>query len=160
MILREGDCLLYAPRGFFGFVISIKTWSRIAHCEVYAGGGQSLAARDGIGVGQYPLRTDYTHILRPRKELLFRVAYDWFNRKARGQGYDWLGLLRFAWRARVVPTRFDNRMFCSEFVTRFYRAGGLDPFNGADADAIAPCNFLLSSEFTIHEVEKPAEIYR
>jgi hypothetical protein len=29
-VLKPGDCLLYKPSGFFGAVISIKTWHKIA----------------------------------------------------------------------------------------------------------------------------------
>ena len=54
----------------------------------------------------------------------------------------------------MVPGRFDNRQFCSELATRVYRAGGLDPFNGEDADAIAPFRFLLSDRFV--QVEEAA----
>ena len=46
-----------------------------------------------------------------------------------------------------MPERFDNRQFRSELATRVYRAGGLDPFNGEDAEAIAPFQFLLSDKF-------------
>jgi hypothetical protein len=153
MILKPGDCLLYAPKGFFGWVISIKTWNQVAHCEVYIGNGKSVASRDGIGVGEYDLRTsELKHVMRPNQPFELRLAYDWFARKARGQGYDWLGLLRFAWRSRVVPERFDNKQFCSEFAARFYRAGGLDPFNGADADAIAPFQFAVSPYLDKYDV--------
>lgn len=151
--LRAGDCLLYKPKGVYGWIIAIKTWHPIAHCECYVGHGKSVASRDGIGVGRYDVRLDgLAYILRPRVPFGLAGAMDWFYRKAAGQKYDWIGLLRFAWRSRVVPERFDNRQFCSEFLARFYRAGGLDPFNGEDADAVAPSTFLLSPYFQKIEV--------
>jgi hypothetical protein len=70
----------------------------------------------------------------------------WFWNTAIGQRYDYWGLLRFAWRSDVVPDAKDNRMFCSEFLTRFYRKGGLTIFGNEDADAIAPFQFLTTSD--------------
>lgn len=146
--LKPGDALLYGPKGFFGWVISIKTWHAVAHCECYIGNGQSVASRDGLGVGQYPLRTEgLIHVLRPTAPFQLFRAMLWYVQSAKGQKYDWMGLLRFAWRARVVPEAQDNKQFCSEFLARFYRAGGMDPFNGEDADAVAPSYFLLSNCF-------------
>ena len=150
--LRPGDCLLYAPSGLFGWLITIKTWHPIAHCEVYIGNGQSVAARDGLGVAIYPIRFDQlAYVLTPNIPFSLARAQAWFATVA-GQKYDWWGLLRFAWRARVVASNRDNRMFCSEFVTRYYRRGGLDPFNKSDADAIAPFQFLTSNAFDIYKI--------
>lgn len=152
--LRPGDCLLYRAKGIYGLLISLKTWHAVAHCEAYLGAGQSVASRDGIGVGQYPLReAQLWYVLRPQMPP-FAVfpAQVRFEREWRGQGYDWCGLLRFAWRAEVSTLRFNNKQFCSEFLTRWYRAGGLDPFNHEDADAIAPSTFLQSNCFTVFEV--------
>ena len=147
--LLPGDNLLYKPKGLFGYIISVKTWHKVAHIEVYVGKGQSVASRDGIGVGIYPLRTDgLIYVLRPKEPFLLIAAMDTFRRQYQGQGYDWLGLLRFAWRQPVDPVRFNNKQFCSEFATRFDRDGGLiNLFNGEDADAIAPFQFLLDSSF-------------
>lgn len=168
-ILRAGDCLLYAPKGFFGWLISIKTWHAIAHCEAYLGPNdgtgerESVASRDGQGVQIYPLRTsEIARVLRPTVPFDQDRALAWFNQSAKGQRYDWLGLLRFAWRAKVVPDAKDNKQFCSEFLTRYYRSGGLDPFNGEDADAIPPFMFTLSPFFaevwSIEDVESPGEV--
>lgn len=149
--LRPGDVLLYSGKGLFSTLIKIKTWSRISHVEVYDGYGQSVASRDGQGVGRYGLRSeDLVAIMRPRTFTgrgNFNVlkARAWFA-TVDGQAYDWLGLLAF------LGTRFqgghNDKMFCSEFATRFLRAGGFDPFNGYDADGIAPGEFLKSSAFT------------
>ena len=51
--LRSGDCLLYRATGLFGWLISIKTWSVVSHCEGYVGNGKAVASRDGVGVGLY-----------------------------------------------------------------------------------------------------------
>lgn len=144
--LQPGDCLLYAPgKGLFGWIISLKTWHSIAHCEGYLGQGLSVASRDGLGVGMYPFReAGLSAVWRPIVPFDQVRAQHWFW-SVNGQKYDWLGLLRFAWRAKV---RNDgNKQFCSEFLTRWYRAGGIDPFNGEDADAIPPYLFGVSSMF-------------
>lgn len=146
--LLPGDCLLYHAQGVFGYVISIKTWHPVAHCESYLGMGNSVASRDGLGVNAYPVRWDGLYaVLRPAVGFDLLAAATWFL-SVQGQGYDWLGLLRFAWRAPFHLGDERNKMFCSEFLTRYYRQGSLDPFNGADADSIAPFQFLLSDKFT------------
>ena len=150
--LQPGDCLLYKATGLYGWIIGLKTWSMVTHVEIYIGEGQSVASRDGLGVAIYPLRmAQLSHVLRPHAPIDLHAAMRWFE-TVRGQKYDWLGLLRFAWRSKVVSDLKDNRQFCSELATRWYRAGGLDPFNGGDADAIAPCQFLLSNSFTIYTI--------
>lgn len=150
--LEVGDVLLYKATGFFGKIISLKTWHPIGHCEGYDGAGMSVASRDGQGVNLYPVRTrDLVVVLRPKpdgKGSSFNIdaASRWFK-GVRGQSYDWLGLLRFAWRKPLKGTTSQDKQFCSEFLTRWYRAGGVDPFNGADADEIAPFQFEQSVAF-------------
>lgn len=142
--IRPGDCLLYAPTGVFGWLITIKTWHAVGHTETYVGQGYSVASRDGIGVNLYPLReSDLIAILRPKPEYKFNLnkAFGWFWAKAKGQKYDWRGLLRFTWGSDYSAGNDNNKMFCSEFVLRFYRAGGLDLMPGEDADAVAPFQF-------------------
>tara|TARA_R110000868_G_scaffold273274_1_gene532486 strand:+ start:121 stop:609 length:489 start_codon:yes stop_codon:yes gene_type:complete len=143
-ILKPGDTLLYSPKGIFGWLISIKTWNAISHTEIYIGDGYSVAARGGVGVGTYPVRLDQLiYIYRPNKPFKLAKALKWYLLISRGQRYDWWGLIRFAWRSKIVADNKDNKQFCSEFATRFYRAGGLDLFNKYDADAVAP--FMFSS---------------
>lgn len=143
---RVGDVLLYSGKGLFSRLIQIKTWSRITHCEVYDGNGYSVASRDGIGVGRYPVRVDGLRIvLRPKVHLEVKKARAWFK-TVDGQPYDWFGLIAFT---SARKQGHDNwAMFCSEFCTRYLRAGGIDPFNEYDADGIAPGEFLKSPLFT------------
>lgn len=141
--LKPGDCLLYAPLGFFGKIISLKTWHEVGHCECYVGNEQSVASRDGKGVNLYPFRdTELIWILRPPiNSFNLKLAYDWFE-TVKGQKYDWYGLLRFAWKAEHKNIGNNNKMFCSEFLARFYNRGGWDLFYGEDCDAVPPCLFL------------------
>jgi len=49
----------------------------------------------------------------------------------------------------------QDRMMCSEFATRFYRAGGFEPFSMfEDADMVAPATFLVSPHFDHYQVDK------
>jgi hypothetical protein len=146
--IEPDDCLLYAPKGIFGRLVAYKTWHRISHCECYMGNGYSVASRDGKGVNTYNIRlTEVVYVLRPNEPFNRMKAYDWFIDKANGQKYDWWGLLRFVWTKKVSKAG-DDKMFCSEFLTRFYRAGGLQVFNHEDADAIAPFQFLHTEKLT------------
>lgn len=146
--LLAGDCLLYKPTSLMGLVIAVKTWHWVSHVEVYDCNGCSFASRDGVGVNRYPARGDgLCAVLRPGPAYDHVVAERWFEGHANGQGYDWLGLLVFT---LAVKAGAKDRMFCSEFATRLYRVGGLEPFNpGEDADRIAPFQFLTSPAFRV-----------
>lgn len=146
--LIPGDCLLYgrtpflkSPIGwFFGLVINIKTWSRFSHVEIYAGNKTSMASRDGVGVGFYPLRKDQLlKVRRPSDKDFDYPKGVKFSLLSDGQKYDWLGLLCFTY---AVHSGSKDKQFCSEFATRFYRKAGLEPFNPeVDADHVAPAQF-------------------
>ena len=151
-LLQPGDVLLYRPAKlraglaswFFGKVISIKTWTDISHCECYIGPGQSLAARDGVGVNLYPLRTaDLGYVLRPKGPLNIERGLAWFYKNACGQKYDWLGLMVFA---HAVKQGDPNKSFCSEFVARLFDRGFHYPLFSWmwDSDRVSP-SMLASS---------------
>lgn len=149
-LLKPGDCLLYRPKGFFGFLIREKTWHKIAHCEMYVGNGASVASRDGKGVGQYPWRnTELAYVLRPpQSEINWPEFWKWF-RTVNGQPYDWFGLARFAW-GGDIGTGNNGKMFCSEFLTRAYRKLVAKVIGDEeDADAVAPFEFLVTSSLTV-----------
>lgn len=151
-LLQPGDCLLYRPVRFdlrhpgwiFGALIMFKTWHAVSHCELYVGKGRSAASRDGKGVALYPWRdSELAYVLRPTRPLDWKAFWTWYL-SVDGQGYDWWGLVRFAW-FRSVGGENNGKMFCSEFVTRAYRALRAGVFSDhEDADGIAPFEFLLS----------------
>lgn len=163
-MMRAGDVLLYSGDGLFNRIIRLKTWSRYSHVEVYDGLGFALASRNGIGVGRYPVRLEgLTAIYRPRPPIHMNTARAWFT-TVDGQGYDWFGLLAFT--SAKIQGRDNGKMFCSEFAARLLRhaiggmtehptarkgnarvlaALGLDPWNGYDADGIAPGEFAKSA---------------
>lgn len=147
--LLPGDCLIYRPSGVFGWLTAVKTWCRCAgHVEGYCGDGVSVASRNGIGVNSYAVRLEgLSRVLRPvcaspdGDRFDFEDALGWFRATACGQKYDWKGLLCFTLAVRQGAA---DRMFCSEFLTRWYRAGGFQPFAREwDADEVAPATFLV-----------------
>jgi hypothetical protein len=144
--LRKGDCLLYFTNDLFGWITAIKTWSKVSHVEVYRGEGMSVASRNGIGVNTYPLRTEgLVAVRRPIAKLNMDNAGRWFQVSARFQGYDWFGLLNF-----YIASKHGSpkKMFCSEFATRYYRHGAVQPFDPDwDADRVPPSFFLVSPAF-------------
>jgi hypothetical protein len=135
--LRPGDCLLYAPNSFWSYAIAVKTWNKISHCEAFIGHGES--------VNKYALRLKgLSFVLRPPATFNLDEAMAWFA-DVKGQKYDWIGLSRFILWGATPTTGRNNKMFCSEFLTRWYRAGGYEPFNArCDADSVAPATFLYS----------------
>ena len=141
-IIQPGDVLLYSGHGFNAWVISVKTWSKVTHCELALGGGLTAASRDGQGVNTYELRReDLVHVLRPDTPLDM-TGVKVFHAACIGQAYDWLGLLRFF----TLGEQSKDKQFCSEYVTRLLRHGQLEPFQDAyDADLVSPGMLLCSA---------------
>jgi hypothetical protein len=141
--LKPGDVLLYGGTGFWARLIRIKTWSDVSHVELVAPDGESaLSSRDGIGVGQFlPIRLHgLSAVLRPEMSLDMDALLA-FHNTCVGQRYDWWGLLRFF----TIGKQSTDKQFCSEYVMRLLRAGGMDPFTPqVDADLVAPGQFLMS----------------
>jgi hypothetical protein len=139
-LLRPGDVLLYGPTGLFGRLIALKTWHALSHVEIYIGGGQSAASRDGLGVAIYQARLhDAKHALRPTVPFSVMRALAWFAVHAKGQPYGWLDLLAFLGVSKDMPG-----MVCSSFATQFLRAGGVPVFRDEPANFIAPVQFMTS----------------
>ncbi len=168
--LQPGDVLLYGGSGLFNRIIQVKTWSRYSHVEIYDGRGESLASRNGIGVGRYPSRLDdCLAIYRLRVPFSVNAGRGYFA-ECEGEPYDWWGLLAFTsakWQGKE-----NRKQFCSEFAARYLRraiggmtihpearkgsarslaALGLDPWNGYDADGLAPGEFTKSA--LLYEVQ-------
>lgn len=167
--IKPGDVLLYKGTGLVSSIIRTKTWSDWSHCEIYEGHGCSLAARDGLRCDRWDVRTnDLDKVLRLTPYLPgtkipmpfdMATAVEWFESTAKGQPYDFLGLMSFMtarWQGRE-----NGKLFCSEFAARWFRYGiagalglvddghlrlqlrtlGLDPWRGKNADAIPPQGF-------------------
>lgn len=143
--LLPGDVLLYKPSGFFGRVIALKTWHQIAHCESYIGAGESVASRDGKGVGKYQVRLDgLCCVMRPKVAGDLAAGLRWFE-TVEGMPYGWLDLGAF------IGLGYDGPgMICSTFLTSFERAKGLEIFNSEPARSIAPFQFELEPAYRCH----------
>jgi hypothetical protein len=144
--VQAGDVLLYRAKGLYGRLIAVKTWHDISHVEIYVGGFQSVASRDGQGTGLYPWRnTELALICRPPASFSLSKAMHWFL-KSPHRPYGWLDLLQF------VGLNVETRgIVCSPFATEFSRAGDLDPFNGEPADKIAPFQFETSPVYRVSQ---------
>jgi len=145
-ILLPGDIILYFTDDPVDYLIAVKTGKRVGHVEVYAGAGQSLASRNGVGVNQYPLRIDgAVCVRRPLGTFSFTAGLDWFTHTAKGQGYDWKGLATFT---SLVNEGEEGKMFCSEFAVNFSRACGYNPCNPSQpAFETSPRDFWILGTF-------------
>lgn len=138
--LHPGDVLLYQPTGVFGWLIRFHTGGPCAHVEVYLGGGKSIASRDRLGVGIYPLRTsELGWVLRPNLPFDTDNAWDWYERTGKGQRYGWLDLAQFFGYNVNGPG-----IVCSPCAVCVLRAAGVPVFGMVPAEHIAPNDFLLS----------------
>jgi len=144
--IEPGDVLLYRGRGLFAWAIRVKTWQPVSHCELANSGASAFASRSG-GVQTYPIDLDPKRlyaVLRPAWALDM-AAVRRFHSGCVGQRYDWLGVFRFF----VLGKQSQAKQFCSEYVMRLLRVGGLEPFTPhTDADLVAPGQFLMSPNLT------------
>jgi hypothetical protein len=144
-ILEPGDCLGYAtPDDLFDELTEWKTSSPLAHVEIYVGGGQSVASRNGIGMGEYPVRlAGLAAVRRPVASVDLAKLMAKFQ-EIKGDGYDWQGILRF-----VDPALHGqpNHFICSGGATVLYRAT-IEPFDGDFPEGlIEPGDFLKTPAF-------------
>ena len=151
LTLQPGDILLYKGKGLFSWLIRVKTGGHYSHCEVYVKNHRVWASRNGIGVNEYNFSSECLKaVIRPNGQLNWTDATWWFEHVAKGQKYDWVGLLNFyiaKWQGRE-----NNRMFCSEFIVRLFRVLGCALFPlWVDADGIAPSDLPHTSMGTLYK---------
>jgi hypothetical protein len=146
-LLLPGDVLFYDKPSFFNRLIKLKRGEKYSHCEVFEGGDGTYASRNGVGVGRYYLSMEglaAIYRMKDCKDFELEKGVAWFWSKdatgryiVNGQGYDWVGLLSFSW--AKFQGRENHKMFCSEFVVRFFEACGVPLFAAdVDADAVSP----------------------
>lgn len=148
-VLMPGDALLYGGENLTDRLIQFRTWSDVAHIEIYVDAGRSVASRNGIGVGCYPFRAlGLRYVLRPMHPK-FDVArgMNWFEH-VNGTPYGWGDLGRF------YGLRFKTHgLICSEFADRFYQAARLPVFNpDYFAGTVCPRDFLTVSPLLLRQV--------
>lgn len=124
--LQPGDVLLYdTPDDLVDWIIT-RT-GPAAHVEFYEGNRQSLASRNGIGVGRYDLRlAGLIGVVRLDVDYATLQAFvaefsKWFE-TVKGDGYDWQGLLGFI---EVKDMEAAKHLFCSAFLAAGFAAAAL-----------------------------------
>ena len=146
--LQPGDILLYGGSDLVSRLIQFRTWSDVSHIEIYVGDGRSVASRNGIGVGKYPLRLDgMRRVYRVGVAFDFEKAMRWFA-MVQGTKYGWADLLRFY--LIDVPT---IGLICSEFGDLFFRNGTLPLFNtNYPEGAVCPGDYEKISDLLVAEI--------
>ena len=136
-IIRPGDILLYDRSGWMNAFIRFKRGEKFSHAAIASQPGFVLEAIQGDVLDERPIRWDgLAGIYRLTEDFDYEAGYDWFL-TVRGQGYDWVGLLSFAF--AKFQGRTNHKMFCSEFVARFFAKLGRPLFSPiTDADAVSP----------------------
>jgi hypothetical protein len=138
--LLPGDVLLYSPSSVFGWAIAFMTSGGVSHVEVYKGGGVSYASRDGIGVNEYPLRTEQLKEVRRCTKPLNMGAMAITFSHLKGHGYDWSAIKKFALMGR--PDSTPGKEISSELATILIRAAGARTmFAEQSPDEISPRDF-------------------
>jgi hypothetical protein len=136
-----GDILLYNTDSIVDDLIDLKTWSDVAHVEIYVGDGWSVASRNGLGVDLYPYRPDSLHKVR-RLSVPFdkENADTWFNSGVKGQKYNWASLAEF-FNIHIQSQGF----ICSVFAANYLRYGGCELFApDYEISKISPRDFELT----------------
>lgn len=137
-LILPGDILLYDRDGLMNAFIRFKRGEKYSHVAIASSPGHVIEAIQGKSLDERPLRFDgLKAIYRHTEPIDFEAGYRWFENEARGQKYDWIGLLSFAW--AKFQGRQNDKMFCSEFVARFFAKIGKPLFSDiTDADAVSP----------------------
>lgn len=138
--LAPGDVLCYRPSSLFGWAIRIKTGGPQSHAELYVGNQLSIASRDRVGTGLYPLRLPQLGwVLRPIGQFNVQSCMSWFIREGKNQKYGLLDLITFF----GFPVNAPG-VVCSPFVVYALRAGGIPAFGTTPPERIAPNDLVLS----------------
>lgn len=148
--LQVGDVLLYNNKwSLIDRLICLRTWSDVAHVEVYMGDGLSAASRNGKGVDLYVFRQeDLVYVLRPQIHFAYLSALDYVQ-KTRGTKYGWFVLANFYLSGTVKAAG----VICSQFADELLSVAGVDAFpieypNGK----ITPRDFRIVSPSILKQV--------
>ena len=147
-ILEPGDMLVYSGSGFFSKLIKFKTASEWTHVAVYIGGGRMREFKEGVGAQECDLRIQNLAMIRRPQCRWDREKSDRFWASVQDQGYDYVGLF-WSFYARKQG-RQNNKMFCSEYVTRDcrYATECLAFSEETDADGVTPEDLAKSVAYT------------
>jgi cell wall-associated NlpC family hydrolase len=139
--LQPGDILLYNSGDWVDRLICFRTWSDVAHVEVYLGDGKSAASRNGEGVGVYPVRFEGLRYVRRPQGQFSKEAAQAFASAMDGTPYGFLDLLKFY--SLNVPCK---GLICSQFADLLLRNAGVVAFSeDYDAGAVSPRDFRITA---------------
>ena len=137
---QPGDALLYDDGSFVDKVIKFRTWSDVAHVEIYLDNYQSSASRPGEGVGIYTTRTVGLRYIRRPIGPFDRLAARDFACKMAGTPYGYADLLRFY--LLKFPTK---GLICSQYGDLLWRVGGVVGFDkDYPPGLVCPRDYLLT----------------
>lgn len=143
--LLPGDILLYWTPGLVGDAIMFgegmtTALNPVSHVEIYSGLGKSWASRDGIGVNEYPYRSDGLVSARRPVGAFNQVDAQTMFHALRAVGY---GNGDNAAHAGIE--HYDGGLNCSHFATVLLKAAGVPQFaDDFSARLITPSDFLKS----------------
>lgn len=129
-------------KGIISALIRWQTWSRYSHVAAVLPDGSVIEAWPGKGVHRRPFWSDITgieffKIVDPRYSP--ERAQEFLHEQI-GQGYDYLGVLRFLSRRR----KSNDKWFCSELIFRAASAGGALLLRRIAPPQVSPGIFSLS----------------
>lgn len=148
--LLPGDVLLYGATSLSDLVVSLKTWSKAVHCELYIGDNQCIASRPGKGTDIYQIKPGYIEVRRPSVSFnLDRIVTE-FNTNLRHKKYDWVGLLSFLLPRNTVGSK--NKYTCSELVAELFKRAG-SPLFATDYPLIKIAPAQYQQAWTLYPVK-------
>lgn len=142
--LEPGDVLFYSPSDLIGWIIAVKTWTKISHVEAYIGSGRCISARpQGVNVFGERIDKCLCCVRRPLMTKQFETRKAWEAVfPFLGKPYGWTSFEEFfnPW----CRHRHASRI-CSSIVTTYLRGGGCEPFNpDLSADDVSPAQLWQS----------------
>jgi len=141
--LQPGDILLYDSGSLVDWLIKFRTWSDVAHVEIYLDNYESTASRNGLGVDIYPVRYEGLRYIRRLQVPFDRIAARKFAIKMRGTPYGYGDLARFY--LLNIPTK---GLICSQYGDLLLRAGSVVAFyEDYPPGAVSPRDYELIPNF-------------
>lgn len=137
-LILPGDILLYDKKGIGNTIIKFVRGEKYSHVAIASRAGKMMEARQWQRLDEVPIRTEgLAAIYRTKNQIDFEAGYHWFLTRAKGQKYDWIGLLSFKF--AKLQGRNNGKMFCSEFAHRFFKKISYHLFaEDMDSDAVSP----------------------
>lgn len=170
-LIKTGDVLLFSGRTFWSYIIRIATFSSISHVGIAVVDDEGIWVVDsseGVGVTKRLLLADvkkwpgqwyFAQIATGHRTAYSRKTVHGASQAMIGTKYGWLGIgvqaivnapvLRevayFTNLRRLFPKLLP---FCSGFVAKVMRIGGIDPVRARDIVLVTPQDIFQSAVIT------------